>query len=148
MRLHTPLLFAGLLVLSGSPLSAAPVTGHWLTYKSKAMVRITQCGTGLCGQIVWLKKGLDSRGRPVQDLRNRSANLRGRQVLGLTTFSGLKPSGAKSWSGLMYNPDDGRTYNGSLTLTGRSKILIKACRVGGSACGERTWLRAQQNAQK
>lgn len=147
MRLRVPLLTASLLALSVSNLAAAPITGNWLTYKGKAMVQIAECGSGLCGQIVWLKQALDSQGLPVRDERNRDAGLRGREILGLTTFSGLVATGPRSWTGLMYNPDDGRTYRGTLTLADRSRILIKACRIGGTICGERTWVRAQQQAR-
>ena len=108
------------------------------------MVRITQCGAGLCGQIVWLRKGLNSSGRPVRDARNRDKRFRTRKVLGLATFSGLKPSGPGRWSGLMYNPNDGRIYLGSLTLTSAISIRVEGCRLGGGACGGRRWTRAQR----
>lgn len=143
MRLHLSPLAAGLLIFSYSSLSAAPITGHWLTHKAKAMVRITNCGAGLCGQIVWLRASLDARGNPVRDARNRDKRYRGRQVLGLTTFSGLAPSGPGRWSGVMYNPDDGRTYRASLTLLGSGSIRVEGCRLGGGICGMRNWTRAK-----
>lgn len=146
MRLRPFLLSAGLLLVSSSALSAASITGEWLTYKSKAMVQITQCGDGLCGKIVWLRQNKDSKGQPIRDIRNPDARLRGRAVLGLKTFSGLKPTGPNSWSGLIYNPNDGRTYRASIMLEDRTSVLIKGCRVGGSACGERTWMRVQKSA--
>ena len=144
MRLHAPLLAAGLLILLSSSLIAAPVTGIWYTYGAKSIVKITQCGTGLCGQIVWLRKALDSEGQPMRDERNRDKRYRSRRVLGLLTFSGLAPSGPKRWSGLMYNPDDGRTYNGSLTFLDASSIRVEGCRLGGGLCGQRTWARAKK----
>ena len=129
---------------SNSSLSAAKVTGHWFTYNAKSVVRITKCGAGLCGRIVWLRKGLDSTGRPVRDERNRDKQYRTRQVLGLATFSGLAPSGPRRWSGLMYNPDDGHTYKGLLTFLSPSSIHVKGCRLGGGTCGERNWVRAKK----
>lgn len=143
MRLRIPLAIAASLVLP-SIVDAAPITGHWITHKSKAVVRISQCGPGLCGQIVWLRQGVDRKGQPVRDIRNRNKSLRGRQVLGLTTFSRLSPSGPGRWSGVMYNPDDGRTYNGSLILTGANSIRVEGCRSGGGACGKRNWTRARK----
>ena len=144
MRLHIPLLASSLLILSSSSLFAAPVTGHWFTYKAKSVVRITQCGSGLCGQIVWLRKGFDSSGRPVRDKLNRDKRFRSRQVLGLPTFSGLAPSGPGRWSGLMYNPDDGRIYSGSLTFVSAGSIRLEGCRLGGGPCGKRSWTRAKK----
>ena len=143
MRLRIPLAISACF-LSLSVADAATITGHWITHKSKAVVRISQCGTGLCGQIVWLRQGVDRKGQPVRDIRNRDKNMRGRQVLGLTTFSGLTPAGPGRWSGRMYNPDDGRTYNGSLTLTSANSIRVEGCRAGGGACGKRSWTRAKR----
>ncbi|GBE43073.1 hypothetical protein BMS3Bbin10_01145 [bacterium BMS3Bbin10] len=143
MRLHVSLLAAGLLILSKTSLTAAPITGHWLTHKANAMVKITRCGEGLCGRIVWLRASLDARGNPVRDARNRDKRFRGRQVLGLTTFSGLAPAGPGRWSGVMYNPDDGRIYRASLTLLDSGSIRVEGCRLGGGLCGKRSWTRAQ-----
>ena len=144
MRLYIPLLAAGLLILSSASVPAAPVTGYWFTHKAKSMVRITRCGAGLCGRIVWLRKALNSRGRPVRDARNRDKRYRGRRVLGLRTFSRLAPSGPGRWSGLMYNPDDGHTYKASLTLLSAGSIRVEGCRVGGGICGGRRWTRAKR----
>jgi uncharacterized protein (DUF2147 family) len=62
----------------------------------------------------------------------------------LSTFSGLAPAGPKRWSGLMYNPDDGRTYKASLTILSASSIRVEGCRVGGGPCGARSWVRAKR----
>ncbi len=144
MRLHVPLLASGLVILSSSSVFAAPVTGHWFTHKSKSIVKVSKCGAGLCGKIVWLRNGLNSTGQPVRDARNRDKRYRTRKVLGLTTFSGLTPSGPGRWSGLMYNPDDGRTYNASLTFVSTGSIRVQGCRLGGGPCGARSWTRAKK----
>lgn len=143
MRLQSMLLAAAVLLPITGPAQAVSITGTWLTHKSKAKVQITRCGGGLCGRIIWLREGLDSAGKPVRDERNRNQRYRDRRVLGLTTFSGLKPVGPGQWSGIMYNPDDGRTYRASLTVLDNGSIRVDGCRVGGSACGERTWVRVQ-----
>jgi uncharacterized protein (DUF2147 family) len=144
MRLHIPLVSASLLALSVSALTAAPVAFNWLTCKGKAMIQIAECGSGLYGQIVRVKQALEWQGQPVRDERNRDASLRGREVLGLTMFSGHVATGPRSWTRLMYNPGDGRTCRGTLTLADRTRILIRSCWTGGSIFGERIWVRAQQ----
>lgn len=146
MRLRSCLLSAGFLALSISPLTAGPVTGNWMTHQSKAMVNISQCGPSLCGKIVWLSQPTDSAGKPVRDVRNRNPALRDRAVMGMRTFSGLSPDGPNKWSGTMYNPDDGRTYNGSITLTKSGRLYVRGCRVGTGTCGARKWTRAQRQA--
>lgn len=143
MRLQSVLLTAALLLPVTGPAHAVSITGTWLTHKSKAKVQITRCGSGLCGRIVWLREAVDSAGKPVRDERNRNERYRGRQVLGLTTFSGLKAAGPGRWSGIMYNPEDGRTYRTNLTVLDGVSLRVDGCRVGGAACGERTWVRAR-----
>lgn len=143
MRLRPFLLAMGVLLFTGQAATAASVTGVWFTHAAKAKVKITRCGGALCGRIVWLRKGRGADGKPVRDLRNRNARLRSRRVLGLRTFSGLRPSGPKRWSGLMYNPQDGRVYKANLTLAGRGLIRVDGCRVGGAGCGSRSWTRAR-----
>lgn len=146
MRLRPAILSAAFLLFSSPPLFADPVSGYWLTHKSKGMVQISQCGAGLCGQIIWLRQSTDRKGQPARDVRNRNPELRGRPVMGLTTFSGLAPIGPNQWAGPMYNPDDGRTYNGKVTLTAPGKLHIRGCRQRSGICGSRTWTRAQQRA--
>lgn len=143
MRLRSVLVAAPLLLMAAQAAQATSVTGVWLTHKAKAKVEITQCGAGLCGRIVWLRAAYDSRGRPVLDKRNRNRQMRGRQVLGMQTFTALQPSGPGRWAGLIYNPEDGRTYRASLFVTPSGSIRVEGCRVAGSACGARNWTRAQ-----
>jgi uncharacterized protein (DUF2147 family) len=142
MRLRSLLLAAVLFTTAGQSVDAASVNGVWFTHKAKAKVQITKCGAGLCGRIVWLRQAHDSRGRPVLDERNRNRQLRKRPVLGLRTFTGLQPMGPGRWTGLIYNPEDGRTYRANLMMSGTGAIRVEGCRVGGSACGARNWVRA------
>ena len=147
MYLRPLLLSAVFLVISAVYAMAAPVHGYWLTHKSKGMIRISPCGPGLCGQVVWLRQPLNKAGQPVRDIKNRDARLRGRPVMGLTTFSGLAPVAPNQWSGTFYNPEDGRIYRGSITLVSQSQIKVQACRINSGTCGSRNWKRAQQRAQ-
>ncbi len=143
MRLRSVLLAAGFVFAAGQAAYAASITGTWFTHKAKAKIEITRCGAGLCGRIVWLRSARDSRGQPVRDERNRDRQLRARPVLGLRTFTGLQPISPGRWVGLIYNPEDGRTYRANLMMTASGAIRVEGCRVAGSACGARNWLRAQ-----
>jgi len=143
MRLHIFLLASGLLILSNSSVFAEPITGKWLTHRARSMINITRCGAGLCGQIIWLRNKLNSLGQPMRDERNSNKHLRSRRVLGLTTFSGLTLSGPGRWSGLMYNPNDGGTYNASLTFTSAGSLQVEGCLMGSNLCGRRNWTRAK-----
>ncbi len=142
MRLRAILLATVFLFSTGQAATAATVTGVWYTHLAKAKVKITRCGAALCGRIVWLRQSRYANGKPLRDERNRNARFRNRRVLGLRTFSGLRPSGPNRWSGLIYNPENGQSYRANLTLTTRRSIRVDGCRIGGIGCGSRSWTRA------
>ena len=136
-------LFAVLaMILGGHTAAADQAVGLWLTHKGKAKLKITECGSGLCSQIVWLRRPYGSDGAGVRDAYNPDPSLRSRPVLGLETFSGLQPAGPKRWAGRIYNPEDGRHYDASITVVNPQTIRVKGCRVVGWGCGSRTWKRA------
>ncbi len=53
----------------------------------------------------------------------------------------MKPDGANKWSGQVYNPEDGKTYSGSITLQDASTIKLQGCLLGGMICKTSTWTR-------
>jgi uncharacterized protein (DUF2147 family) len=127
----------------GSVLAADPF-GNWLTEDGKATVRIANCGGALCGTIVALKEANDPKtGRPKIDENNADASLRGRPMIGVQIVLSMKPSGtANKWSGQVYNAEDGKTYNGSLTLQDANTIKLEGCILGGLVCKASKWTRS------
>src|SRR5436853_2938192 len=90
---------------------ATDPSGIWLTQAGDARVRVSKCGGGICGVIVWLREPIDAAtGRPQIDDKNPNPALKTRPVIGLPLFSGMRPSGPNKWSGQIYNADDGGTY--------------------------------------
>src|SRR5947208_483193 len=45
-------------------------SGVWLTQAGDARVRVSKCGGGLCGVVVWLREPLNSAGKPQVDDKN------------------------------------------------------------------------------
>ncbi|MGH6736818.1 MAG: DUF2147 domain-containing protein [Methyloceanibacter sp.] len=141
------LLFAAALV-PASPAQAASgdPTGFWKKAdpgERPGKFQISKCGSGnrlLCAKIVWLQQPLDSKGRPLHDIRNENPSMRDRPILGLPIFSGLQPVGPNVWKGSIYNPEDGNTYSVTVTQVSRNQINVKGCK-GWILCGERIWLR-------
>jgi uncharacterized protein (DUF2147 family) len=122
---------------------AADPTGTWLTEEGKATVRVADCGGALCGTIVALKEPNDPQtGKPKVDKNNVDAGKRGRPLVGVQIVTGLKPDGANKWSGQIYNPEDGKTYNVNLTLPTPDTIKVQGCMLGGVICKTNTWTRA------
>ena len=118
--------------------------GIWLKEDGAAKMQIRKCGRNqLCSRIVWLKDPNDSRGKPLRDARNENASQRGRQIVGLPIFQGLTPAGKASWTGSIYNPEDGNTYKATLTLVSSRQIVLKGCKAFGLLCGQKVWTRSK-----
>jgi uncharacterized protein (DUF2147 family) len=118
---------------------AEPV-GTWLTEKGDARVKVTKCGSGICGVIVGLKDPIDpATGHPQVDDKNPNPALRTRPVIGLSLFIGMRPSGPGRWSGQIYNADDGGTYVSHVSFAGGDALRVEGCL--GVFCGGETWSR-------
>jgi uncharacterized protein (DUF2147 family) len=117
---------------AGSPAHAADPAGLWLTETGSSRVRITPCGGGFCGTIVNAPgKGLDAK--------NPDPALRNRPVVGVQILNTSQADGS-GYTGSLYNPNDGKTYSGSLRLTGPNTLEVAGC-VMSVFCKRQTWTR-------
>ncbi len=92
--------------------------GVWLTEEKEGKVRIEQCGTNLCGYSV-----------------DKKSNQNGEQVL-----INMKP-GKDKWSGRIFDPNTGSTYDSTIALKGSDTLRVQGCAFGGMFCGGQTWTR-------
>ena len=133
-------------LLGASPASAqagGQVTGVWLTQAGDARVRVSKCGGGICGVIVWLRVPIDpATGKPQIDDKNPNPALARRPMIGLPLFTGMRPVGPNKWSGQIYNADDGKTYASHISVAGPATLRVEGC-VGG-LCGGEDWSRASR----
>jgi uncharacterized protein (DUF2147 family) len=134
-----------LAALLGAPTAEAQtgdeVTGIWLTQAGDAKVRVTRCGGGICGVIIWLKDPINpATGKPQVDDKNPNPSLARRPMIGLPLFSGMQPSAPNRWSGQIYNADDGSTYASHVSVTGPDTLKVEGC--VGVLCGGETWTRS------
>jgi uncharacterized protein (DUF2147 family) len=98
---------------SNSPL------GLWLTEEKEGKVRIEQCGTNLCGYSV-----------------DKKSNQNGEQVL-----INMKPGKDAKWSGRIFDPNSGSTYDSTIAMRGTDSLRVQGCAFGGMFCGGQTWSR-------
>ncbi len=120
----------------------ARASGVWLTQQGDAKVRVSKCGGGICGVIIWLREPMDSAtGKPATDNKNPNPSLASRPMIGLPLFSGMQPSGPNRWSGQIYNADDGNMYASHISLVGAEQLKVEGC--VGALCGGETWTRAR-----
>ncbi len=128
MKITTLLSAASLLLMLGSPsalASAAP--GTWAMKNGKVTVKVRDCGSGLCGTIVALKEPISKvDGKPKVDRENPNPALRKRPLIGLSILVGMKSAGENTWKGAIYNPDDGKTYTGTVKLSG-GVMKVQGC---------------------
>jgi|SRR5208337_3513549 len=128
------------IVLAPFASHAAELRGKWLTEEGKGHVLFEGCGSKLCGKIVWLKEPNDTAGKPQADALNEDKSLRTRPVLGLT-LTELESDGNGAWKGVIYNPEDGKSYKAKAAIQKDGTLLIEGCILGGLLCDDQTWTR-------
>ena len=126
--------------VAGLPALAQDVTGLWKTGTNGAEVEIAPCGPDICGTLVTsnaIKANADAK-----DAENNDPALRDRPLKGLTMLSGFSGGPEKWTGGKLYNPADGKTYSGTITLEGPDTLKLKGC-VVAPFCKTREWTRIE-----
>jgi uncharacterized protein (DUF2147 family) len=119
------------------------VSGIWLTQAGDAKVRVSKCGGGICGVVVWLRDPIDpATGKPQVDDKNKNPALAKRRIVGIPLFSAMRPAGPNKWSGQIYNADDGNTYASNVSVTGPDSLKVEGC--VGALCGGENWTRSSR----
>ena len=113
---------AGLLTLGTAPALADPI-GTWLRENGESRVRLAKCGDAICGTVSWLKDPATAKSK-----------------VGQRVFFDMQPNGTNSWAGQAFNPEDGKTYSGKMSLSG-SRLTTAGCIAGGFICRSVNWTR-------
>lgn len=92
--------------------------GDWQT-ENKGVVRISQCGAGLCGHT--LQPASDEKGEAV--------------------LINMKAKDDSHWTGNVYSVASGDTYYGTLNLKGPNTLRVEACALGRFYCSGNNWIR-------
>lgn len=123
--------------------STAAIEGNWATHGFGSIVQISPCAASpdrLCGKIVWLWEAADSEGRPRLDRENPKKSLRARSLIGVEIIRDLKETSPGEWrEGAVYNPDDGRTYSGTVNFHDGA-LKLRGCALG-VFCQTQVWRR-------
>lgn len=141
-------LFAMSCLLPGAASAATTPVGTWLSHDGGLKVRISTCGgSRLCGTVVWLGEPIDpTTGRPKTDKHNPDPAKRGRPLIGMRVAQGLAPSGPNEWSGVIYNADDGHTYQAHVKVPNAGTLRLQGC-VMNVLCKTHTWTRSGAGAR-
>lgn len=114
--------FSGFLLLATlGPAFAAGPLGIWLVEEKTAQVRIVDCGSVLWGVFSWEKV-------PGTDSNNPDPAMRNNPLLGTALLRSMKPNAAgTAWSGKVYNPQDGKQYDATISLADDSTLNLQGC---------------------
>jgi uncharacterized protein (DUF2147 family) len=134
-------LIAAMFVFAAAPVSAEELIGNWLTQQGDAHIRVAKCGKAICGTVAWLRDAVDAQtGQPPVDGKNPNPSLRTRKILGIRIFA-MEEDNTGSWTGGIYNSDDGQTYKGRLVPRGENELEVQGC--SGALCGSEVWTRTK-----
>lgn len=122
-------LVAGMLMSSGLAWAQQPTNspmGWWLDQTGKAGIFISRCDNDLCGRIVWLRQPHDAQGKPVLDIHNETASVRGQKVCGLLMLGGFVADGPDAWKGgWIYDPASGKTYRSVMHMGADGALHVR-----------------------
>jgi uncharacterized protein (DUF2147 family) len=130
---------------------ADAISGVWGTQGMNAKVTMARCqdpgGAELiCGTITWLWEPFDRAGQPKTDSENPDARLRNRSLIGVKILSGFRRKTSDKFDGgMIYNPEDGRTYDSTLRLQGPDTLVVEGCFL--FICRKQIWRRVSSICQ-
>jgi sterol desaturase/sphingolipid hydroxylase (fatty acid hydroxylase superfamily)/uncharacterized protein (DUF2147 family) len=124
---------------------SSEILGRWATQGFGSIVDFRPCAgieTAICGRIVWLWQPRDSSGAVRTDVHNPQTMLRTRPLVGIEIVRGLRERSPGQWAdGTLYNPDDGRTYTGTISVTDRV-LELRGCALA-IFCQTQVWRRPE-----
>jgi len=119
---------AAVTTATAPPTNATPArdpnspVGIWLTEEKEGKIRIEACGANLCGYAV-----------------DAASNENREQIL-INMRPGQKNQD-KVWSGRIFDPSSGSTYDSTIALKSPDNLRVQGCAFGGMFCGGQTWTR-------
>lgn len=120
------LLFASSLHAQDASGHAGSFLGRWLTSSKQGVVEIYDCGGTLCGRVVGLRQNRDSTGVPWRDGYNPDPQARNRPVCGSMVFTNLQWNDQRSnWAGRLYDAENGKEYEGRLTVDRPGEMRLR-----------------------
>ena len=87
------------------------ILGTWESDKKDVIIEISKKGNEYVGKYIWGKEIVESDGiTSKKDIENPDKSLRTRNVVGITSLTGLKWNGKEYTDGKIYNAPTGDTY--------------------------------------
>jgi uncharacterized protein (DUF2147 family) len=142
MRVSAILAGMTALALAGTtpagPALASPAEGVWRTPTEHADIQLYDCGAFLCGRVI-ASDGLKLHPE-VRNYRDPDPAKRNILILGMTFLTGFSGGPPKWRHGAVYNPQDGHTYHGTITMLDHDTLHLQGCIIF-PLCATQTWKR-------
>ena len=109
-------------VLAPALALAADPSGLWSRTNDagETHIRIAPSGSVFTGTIEWMEN-------PRNDTENPDPALQDRPLVGVQIFNDMAQVSDVKWEGSLYNPEDGNTYEGSLTVIDANTLELEGC---------------------
>jgi uncharacterized protein (DUF2147 family) len=114
--------FALCAVATSADAAANDPHGVWMRPEGGEQFSFYDCGGLLCAKLISVKKSEDQAS------------------VGTVILRGAVKSGANEWKGKLYNAEDGKTYDGFITVKTPNELTLKGC-LWGVLCSGETWKR-------
>jgi uncharacterized protein (DUF2147 family) len=109
------------------------ILGVWFNQEKDATIEIFKCSERYCGKIVWLKEPnypVGSKdgvpGTPKLDHNNPKPGMKNAPILGLEIMHDFLFAGDAEWKdGRVYDPKNGKTYSGKITLVSPHELNLR-----------------------
>lgn len=111
--------------LFASEASAAEITGTYVRPSTGTQVEFYDCGGKVCGKIVAVKDKSKEK------------------TVGTVILKGATRSSNNTFKGELLNTEDGKTYNGVLTVVSAKEIKLEGCVLGGIICKGENWTKVK-----
>jgi uncharacterized protein (DUF2147 family) len=132
------LVFLFLTVSSVCSASVDDILGVWYNQEKDARIEIYKCGVNYCGKVVWLQEPNYPEGSqdgvpgtPKLDHNNPDPTRRRVPIIGLQIVRDFRYDGENKWAdGNVYDPKNGKTYSGKITLVSPRQLNLRGYILG------------------
>ncbi|RZL48806.1 MAG: DUF2147 domain-containing protein [Pedobacter sp.] len=101
------------------------ILGKWLNSSGEGQIEIFKKGDKYFGRLSWIKEPNDANGKPKTDVKNPTASLRSKPILGLEIVKNFVFEDNEWIDGKVYDPKTGKTYSGKMSLEGSNKLNMR-----------------------
>jgi uncharacterized protein (DUF2147 family) len=121
-----------LAMLVQAPAPSSDIRGDWINQRQTAVIRISDCPTGICGVVTW-----SAPTAQVDAARGGT-----RELNGTTVIRDFAASEGGRWRGQVFLPDLNRSAKATIELqSDGTRLRVRACELGGLICKTQTWSR-------